>query len=236
MGHPLLITPNIDQLAKDGVSFSQAYAGAPNCSPSRAALLTGRASYRAGVFDFLHRHSAGMHLSRFEITIASILQRRGFATVHMGKWHLSRKGVGFSPREFGFTHSNGSFVPASVLLVNFVGWLTHGRRVEQPFFAYLALWEPHEPVNKWSPANYQELYTSRLESRASDSSSSRIRSTLEDLAPSVASGGGGCTWRLPQRDPPRVYYGCLSQVDASIGEMLRGWSQIRHNSYKSRSA
>ena len=81
LGHPLLHTPHIDQFAARAITFSQAYAGAPNCSPSRAALLTGRASYRTGVYDFLSKSSGSMHLDRRERTIANVLRNQaGYAT------------------------------------------------------------------------------------------------------------------------------------------------------------
>jgi arylsulfatase A-like enzyme len=108
LGHPLLLTPHIDAFAARAVKFTQAYAGAPCCSPSRAVLLTGRASYRTGVYDFLSKHSGDMHMTRTERTVASLLRDAGYATVHMGKWHLSHGQWGAPPSEFGFDHSNGS--------------------------------------------------------------------------------------------------------------------------------
>ena len=111
LGHPLLLTPHIDAFAARAVRFTQAYAGAPCCSPSRAVLLTGRASYRTGVYDFLSKHSGDMHMARTERTVASLLRDAGYATVHMGKWHLSHGRWGAPPTEFGFDHSNGSRLP-----------------------------------------------------------------------------------------------------------------------------
>lgn len=81
-------TPNIDQLAREGLRFTDFYAGAPNCSPSRTALLTGRTPSRAGVYDYLPP-GIPMHLPDSEITIAEALQSIGYATCHVGKWHLS---------------------------------------------------------------------------------------------------------------------------------------------------
>ena len=86
LGHPLLRTPHIDAFAAQAVRFTQAYAGAPNCSPSRATLLTGRASYRTGVYDFLSKQSGDMHLALSEYIAARLLRDVGYATVHMGKW------------------------------------------------------------------------------------------------------------------------------------------------------
>ena len=91
LGHPLVRTPHVDAFFASAVRFTQAYAGAPNCSPSRAALLTGRAPFRTGVYDFLSKHTGSMHLSRGEQTVASLLAGgAAYDTLHLGKWHLSR--------------------------------------------------------------------------------------------------------------------------------------------------
>jgi len=82
-------TPNIDQLAKDGIRFTDYYAAAPNCSPSRAGLLTGRIPSRTGVYDYVPPDSP-MHLLPEEVTIAELLRPIGYETSHVGKWHLSR--------------------------------------------------------------------------------------------------------------------------------------------------
>jgi len=160
LGHPLLRTPNIDRFGAASVRFSAAYSGAPNCSPSRAALLTGRTPYRTGVYDFLSKKTGDMHLSEDEVTIAAVLQTAGYATAHVGKWHLSRGRGAAPPSKFGFEHSNGSYAQASELVPALGGWLRAHRR-GRPFFAYLALWEPHEPVELWSPPRYRRLYGSR---------------------------------------------------------------------------
>jgi len=215
LGHPLLRTPHMDDFFRSAISFSHAYAGAPNCSPSRASLLTGRMPFRTGVYDFLSKRSGNMHMAGVE-TIASVLRSAGYQTVHLGKWHLSRPGlgIGFPPSHFGFEHSNDTYAPASQLVSSFTGWLASGRRERTPFFAYLALWEPHEPVQLWSPVEYQRLYAPTEKRREHDDAFA-----LDSLAPSVRGAGGSCVWRIP-RAPARVYYGCLSQVDASFGVLL----------------
>jgi arylsulfatase A-like enzyme len=103
--HPVLKTPNLDAMAKNGLRFDRFYAGAPVCSPTRASVLTGRCNDRTGVPS--HGHS----LRRQEKTISAALKAAGYATGHFGKWHLNGlRGPGVpvlkddpnSPGVFGF--------------------------------------------------------------------------------------------------------------------------------------
>jgi arylsulfatase A-like enzyme len=129
-------TPHIDQLAADGVVFTQSYSGAGTCAPSRAMLMTGRYPTRTG-FEFtptpsgmapmISRISAEMDnglppglydsdldqtkppyeqqgLPPEEVTIAEVLKGQGYATFHIGKWHLGRQN-GMAPHEQGFDQS-----------------------------------------------------------------------------------------------------------------------------------
>lgn len=86
-GSTTIATPRLDRLAREGVRFTDAYAAAPFCSPSRAALLTGRLPARAGLpyVLFPAEHTG---LPPEEITIAEVLKGRGYATACIGKWHL----------------------------------------------------------------------------------------------------------------------------------------------------
>ena len=82
-GHPFLKTPNLDAMAANGLRFERFYAGAPNCSPTRSTVMTGRTNDRTGVQD----HGYPMRLQ--EKTIAQALRDAGYATGHFGKWHLN---------------------------------------------------------------------------------------------------------------------------------------------------
>lgn len=86
-GSTTITTPRLDRLAREGVRFTDAYAAAPFCSPSRAALLTGRLPARAGLpyVLFPAEHTG---LPPEEVTIAEVLKERGYATACIGKWHL----------------------------------------------------------------------------------------------------------------------------------------------------
>src|SRR5262245_55188294 len=87
-GHPLIKSPNLDKFATQGMRFVQGYAACAVCSPSRSAILTGRTPYRNGVFNWIPEGSE-VHLRTSEITVATLLRRLGYATCHVGKWHLN---------------------------------------------------------------------------------------------------------------------------------------------------
>ena len=81
--HPVLKTPNLDAMAANGIRFDRFYAGAPNCSPTRATVLTGRTNDRTGV------HNHGYAINKQEKTVAQAFQKAGYSTAHFGKWHLN---------------------------------------------------------------------------------------------------------------------------------------------------
>ncbi|GAG59988.1 unnamed protein product, partial [marine sediment metagenome] len=82
-GHPVLKTPHLDSMARNGIRFDRFYSGAPVCSPTRGSCLTGRHPYRYGIF-----HANVGHMLSEEITLAEALKTRGYTTGHFGKWHL----------------------------------------------------------------------------------------------------------------------------------------------------
>ena len=104
-------TPNLDRLAAEGRRFTQAYAAAPVCSPTRAALMTGKHPARLHLTDWLPgrsdrpsqkllRGTLRQELPLDQQTLAEALKGVGYATAHIGKWHLG--GVGFEPTRRGF--------------------------------------------------------------------------------------------------------------------------------------
>eukprot|EP00057_Strongylocentrotus_purpuratus_P034900 XP_796991.4 PREDICTED: arylsulfatase A [Strongylocentrotus purpuratus] len=107
-GHPTSSTPNINRLAAEGLRFTQFYSSAPVCSPSRAAILTGRYHVRSGVYPGVFDPLSSGGLPHNETTIAEILRPLGYRSSIIGKWHL---GVGkdgmYLPTTQGFDHYYG---------------------------------------------------------------------------------------------------------------------------------
>ncbi len=94
-------TPVLDELAQSGLCLTQHYAASPVCNPSRASLLTGRYPHRTGSIDTLD-HLGGERLSLRERTLADMLQRAGYATGLVGKWHNGTIGDEYHPTKRGF--------------------------------------------------------------------------------------------------------------------------------------
>ncbi|RIV80133.1 arylsulfatase [Aurantiacibacter xanthus] len=99
-GAEYIDTPNIDSIGQDGLVMPQFYAGSNVCSPSRAALLTGRYAPRSGM-QFVTRPHSDWGLPGEEVTIAEMLRDAGYATGMVGKWHLGHR-LEFWPTEQGF--------------------------------------------------------------------------------------------------------------------------------------
>jgi arylsulfatase A len=103
-GHPTIRTPNLDQMAAEGMRFTQFYSAASVCTPSRAALLTGRLPVRNGMASDVTRvlfPDSVNGLPVEEITIAEALKESGYATAAIGKWHLGHH-LQYLPLNNGF--------------------------------------------------------------------------------------------------------------------------------------
>lgn len=171
-GNDIVKTPNLQEFAEQSLKLTSCYAAAPNCSPARTGLMTGRTPYRVGVYNWIPFLSP-IHVRESEVTIAHLMQKAGYQTCHVGKWHLN----GWfnlpgqpQPDEMGFDHwfsTQNNALPNHRHPYNFVrngipvgtipkyaahcvvdeatNWLD-ARQAEQPFFMYLCFHEPHEPI------------------------------------------------------------------------------------------
>jgi arylsulfatase A-like enzyme len=195
-------TPNLDKLAAEGARFTQAYAAASVCSPSRAGLLTGQSPARLKITTFLpgrsdrasHRvlaASLNYNLPEGVQTIAQLLKPKGYASAAVGKWHLG--GKGHQPTDHGFDeYFAGKANPGAESPQGGKGELGHAdyavkfieRNKAKPFFLYLAFDNPHIPLAapaKGIEANAQSFhptYGALVESL--DVACGRVLKALED--------------------------------------------------------
>lgn len=171
-GNQLIRTPHIDAIARRGVVFSNGYASANVCSPSRAGLLTGRYAIRSGLAWKVVADGDSRSLPSGEETIAELVKRAGYRTGMVGKWHLGSFPEN-SPLKHGFDYFFG--VPHSNDMPNFsvydgvrkipgpVDQRQLTRRYteaansfieqssEQPFLLYVAHTFPHIPLYASKP-------------------------------------------------------------------------------------
>ncbi len=99
-------TLNIDQMAREGIRFTNYYAAAPICSPSRAGLLTGQYPRRLGNHVWVHRPDSNRGIPPESLTLAELFRQNEYATACIGKWHLG-SAEEFLPRNQGFDHYFG---------------------------------------------------------------------------------------------------------------------------------
>lgn len=205
-GSAILETPNLDRLAAEGLKLTACYAGAPVCSPSRAAIMTGRHPYRAGIKDWIPPDT-GIYLKRGETTIAALLRAAGYRTAHVGKWHLASKldGSEPTPGDHGFDHwfsTQNNAAPSHEDPVNFI---RDGKAVgplegssstlivdeaarflkanrDRPTALFVWFHAPHEPVA--TPEKFTSMYA---------------------FEPDLTK---------------RTYYGSVSLVDHEVGRLL----------------
>jgi len=180
-GSDLYETPHIDRLAAQGVRFTQAYSSCTVCSPSRAAVLTGKYPARLHLTDWIHGHERPHarlavpdwthYLPLEEVTIAEALRRAGYATGHVGKWHLGTEA--YWPEKHGFDRNIGGCEagqPPSYFAPYRLPTLPDGPEGEYltdregaeacrfirdsaggPFFLYLAHYAVHQPLQAKQP-------------------------------------------------------------------------------------
>ncbi|WP_235294889.1 sulfatase family protein [Portibacter lacus] len=206
-----LYTPNIDELAETGVRFTQFYAAAPVCSPSRAALLTGKTPLAAGLPGNASSQKGGKGLPAEQVTIAEKLKEHGYFTGHVGKWHL-----GYTPETMpngqGFDYSFGHMGGCIDNYSHFFYWNGPNKH---------DLWENSEEV--WMDGEYfQDLMSDKANSFLEQNKDTSFFLYYAINLPHYPLQGTD-KWREHYKDmesPRDKYAAAVSTVDERIGELL----------------
>ena len=165
-------TPHIDQLASEGMRFSNAYAASPVCSPTRASILTGKYPGRVNFW----RASPTENLPHEEVTLPEALQEAGYRTAHLGKWHMQlhgEKGKGHEPQGHGYD-------------VNIAGHDSGGPG--SYFFPYQKTGSPRNDVPDMEDGKPGDFLTDALTSKAIKFMQETTRSTGSTSSPQAGSG------------------------------------------------
>jgi arylsulfatase A-like enzyme len=176
-------TPNLDLLAREGARFAQFYVQ-PMCTPTRAALLTGRYPMRYGLQTLVIPSKGTYGLSTDEFLLPQVLAGAGYTTGIIGKWHLGHADRRYWPRQRGFDYAYGAVLGeidyfthaahgvtdwqrnneavkedgyVTTLLGDDAVRFVEGKKdADRPFFLYLAFTAPHAPYQ--APAEYIERF------------------------------------------------------------------------------
>ncbi|MFO0891997.1 MAG: sulfatase [Isosphaeraceae bacterium] len=221
-------TPNLDRLAARGMRFRAGYAACPVCSPTRAAIMTGRVPPRTGITDFIGGTRTGTlrpapyfhQLFREEVTLAERLREAGYATFFAGKWHLGDGN--FSPNHQGFgpdLTGGGQFYyppgssssaeqerddPKSTERITDAAIRFIAANRDRPFFAYLPYPAVHIPVG--AKAELIKKYE-------------RKRQSLPAVAEAQA-WGAERQQRVRLVQDHAAYAAMLEQLDSAVGRLL----------------
>jgi len=232
MGHPFLQTPHMDRIAREGARFANAFVTTSLCSPSRASILTGK---------YVHMHGIRGNFAPFpahETTFPQLLQRAGYETAFVGKWHMGTQEEvqpGFdrwvSFRGHGRydnpvinvdgeeVHESGNMT--DVLTRYAVEWLRKEHR--SPFLLYLSHKAPHGPF--LPTARHSRLFENqpiRLADNAKDPLDGKPE--WQKKWPSIAKNP---FFQTPgYEEKVRNYYRTLADVDDSVGRVLAALEEI----------
>lgn len=234
-------TPNIDRLAASGVRFTESYSANPVCSPTRAALLTGKAPQRVGITQWIHQPS-DIHLPAKEVTLAETFQAAGYETGYLGKWHLG-EGDDQLPTSNGFKWMktvNKAGQPASYFFPYKkkskrgdywdVPDLDDGKEGdyltdamtdyalefletnrEKPFFLYFSHYAVHTPIQ--APADLVKKYEAKKEKVYGKSKSPGIQEKYETISRS--------------RQDHVTYAAMMENLDMNVGRVMKKLESLK---------
>ncbi|MEM9237066.1 MAG: sulfatase, partial [Verrucomicrobiota bacterium] len=232
-------TPNIDALVASGMSFNQGYAASRVCSPSRASIMTGKATPRHGITDWIGAQT-GMNwnrsdrvlpaeyvreLPKAEVTMAEALREAGYATFFAGKWHLG--GEGSLPTDHGFEINRGGYSSGSPR-GGFFSPYNNPQLEDGPVGESLTLRLAQETADFIGSSRdkpflaFLSFYTVHSPTQTSESLVQKYRSKAEAMGLSDAEKRFIFDRRLPVRqvqDNP-IYAGMMETLDTAVGIVL----------------
>lgn len=229
-------TPNLDKLASQGMKFTQAYAAAPVCSPTRASIMTGQYPARVGITDFLPAHTERFLDPAKYFTLNEALSKQGYHTGIIGKWHLDTdfqnpKG---DPKQNGFDEVIGSetkyiadgdyFFPYDKISTFDKGeeneYLTDRQCVEaskfiernkkEPFFLYLSFYSVHTRLD--APMDLVKKYNGKFDARYGEGKAEQLF------------GGENKRHESDHKDNPYLA-AMLERIDAGVGQVMKTLEQ-----------
>ena len=231
-GNQIIDTPSLDRIAAEGAQLNRFYT-TPICSPTRAALMTGRDPIRLGVAysTIMPWQNNGIHPD--ETFLPELFLSAGYQTAMVGKWHLGHAQQSYHPNSRGFEHFYGhlhtevGFYPPfaslggkdfqrngvsiddqgyeSYLLADEVSRYIRERDTEKPFFIYMPFIAPHTPLD--APEKLQAKYASMADDRG------KSRSKMADSTRFMAK----VTGRTSARP---MYAAVVDAMDQAIGRVL----------------
>ena len=233
--HAFVDTPNVNQLAREGIVFQNAFVTTPLCSPSRASFLTGRYARSHGVIN------NGLRESLYDVpTFPQLLEQSGYRTAFIGKWHMGSDDTpwpGFT-RWISFAgqgryrreelNIDGRLVPTrghltDVLNEYAVEFVREATQAPEPFLLYLSHKAVHEPFRP--PSRHVDLYADeRVPCSPGCDDSLNGKKALTRFVPDTIAPGAGRT--VPSEKQIRDQMTLLVSVDEGLGDVVRALREM----------
>ena len=221
-GNPEIRTPNVDRMAREGMKFTQFYAASPLCTPSRAALITGRLPIRTGLNRVL-APVAKRGIAKRELTVAEMLRSRGYATACVGKWHLGRL-----PRHLPTRHGFDSYFG-----LPYSNDMSRKSNPKHPLYKYKFVPVPPLPLIRDTKIIEREPDQSRLTRRYTEESIRFIRESADAGRPfflylphTFPHPPLHASDRFAGKSKRGPYGDVVEELDWSTGEILRTLSDL----------